>query len=139
MVDSVASFKCTATYNNKSYTAFYSVTDKTDPIEIRCFSTLGEQIINGSGVGAIYALVLRNGEELDAIKTTSFGAAYPSSPTSGTFFYKLDSTKKSVSLMKYNGTSWVEAVASEQPKAVYSWYRRDASGNELDKTKPCMM
>lgn len=136
MVDSVASFKCTATYNNKSYTAFYSVTDKTDPIEIRCFSTLGEQIINGSGVGAIYALVLRNGEELDAIKTTSFGAAYPSSPTSGTFFYKLDSTKKSVSLMKYNGTSWVEAVASEQPKAVYSWYRRDASGNELDKTKP---
>lgn len=136
MVDSVASFRCTATYNNKQYIAFYSVIDKSDPIEVKCFSTLGEQIINGSGIGAIYALMYRNGEEIDTIKTTSFGVDYPSNPSAGMFFYKINTANKTVSLMKYNGSSWISPASGELPTAQYSWYRRDSAGKELDTSKP---
>ena len=106
MVDGVASFKCTATYGGKNYIAYWCVTDKSDPVQLQLFSTIGDKIVNSQGVGAIYAIALRNGDEIDPIKTTIFSTTAPSNPTTGDFYYKLNSSAKTVTLMKYNGSVW---------------------------------
>lgn len=136
MVESVASFRCQATYSGKTYSAYWCVTDKSDPCRCDVFSTLGSQLVNGVGVGAIYALVFRNGEEIDPIKTTTFSTTAPSNPSSGDFYYKIDKTNKTITLMKYSGSTWVTATGDDLPSLTYNWYRRNASGEALDKETP---
>lgn len=135
MVNSVASFRCKAIYNGKVYYAYWSVTDKSDPISINIFSTIGTTLVNGVGVGAAYALVFRNGEELDAIKTTNFiKDGTPSSQAEGDFYYKIDSKAKTVTLMKYSGDKWIEADGNDAPKGLYTWTRRNKLGEAMDST-----
>ena len=136
MVESVGSFRCTATYKNKSYHAYWCVTDKSDPIDLSVYRSLGDKLVNGQGVGVIYAIAYRNGEELDAIKSTTFSTTAPSSASTGDFYYHIDSTQKSVTLMKYDGSAWTEATSSDLPQATYSWYRRNALGEVLDTATP---
>ena len=52
MVDSVASFRCNAVYGGKTYSAYVSVIDQSDPCSINVLSSLGDQLINGQGAGA---------------------------------------------------------------------------------------
>lgn len=132
MIESVGCFRCKATYNGKTYTAYWSVRDKSDPVSLEVYSSLGDKLVNGSGTGAIYALAFRNGEEIDPIKTTIFSLSNPSSASEGDYYYKINKAAKSVTLMKYNGTAWEEALEEDQPTAQYEWYRRDADGNVLD-------
>lgn len=134
MVDGVASFKCTATYGGKNYIAYWCVTDKSDPVQLQLFSTIGDKIVNSQGVGAIYAIALRNGDEIDPIKTTIFSITAPSNPSKGDYYYKLDKSAKTVTLMKYSGSAWATATASDMPKGTYEWYRRSADGTILDTT-----
>ena len=136
MVESVASFKCVATYNGKQYSAYWCVRDMVDSIQLELFSTIGNQMVNGQGIGAIYALAFRAGEELDAIKSTVFSTTPPSSPENGDFYYKLDKANKSITLMKYSGTTWSPASGTDLPKGKYSWYRRNSKGEIIDSTTP---
>lgn len=132
MVDSVASFRCNATYSGKTYSAYVSVTDQTDPCSINVLSSLGEQLINSQGAGALYVIVTRNGQEIDPLKSTTFSTTAPAKPASGDYYYKVDSSAKTVTLMKYDGTKWVDATGNDLPKYTYSWSRRDKSGVVLD-------
>lgn len=132
MVDSVGSFRCAVLYNGKTYYAYWCVTDKSDPVDLTVYSSLGDKLVNGQGIGAIYAIAYRGEEELDPIKTTTFSTTAPANPSSGDFYYQLNKTAKTAVLMKYNGSAWVEATGSDLPRATYSWYRRDALGNVLD-------
>lgn len=136
MVESVASFKCVATYNGKQYSAYWCVRDMVDSIQLELFSTIGNQMVNGQGIGAIYALAFRAGEELDAIKSTVFSTTPPNSPENGDFYYKLDKANKSITLMKYIGTTWSPASGTDLPKGKYSWYRRNSKGEIIDSTTP---
>lgn len=136
MVDSFESFRCEAVYNGQTYTAFWSVTDKTDPISVEVFCSIGNQIVNGVGVGGVYAMVFQNGQEIDEIKSTTFSVSEPDKPSDGDFWYKINKTSKTVTLMKYTNSKWVEASGSDSPKGTYEWYRRDKDGNSLDTTTP---
>lgn len=136
MVDSVAPFRCIATYNTKPYVAYWCVTDKRDPVICTPLSSLGDKIVNGVGIGAAYAMVFQNGEEIDPIKSTLFSQTAPTSASAGDFYYKIDKTKKTVTLMKYNGTTWTQATGDDLPKGRYSWTRRDKDGNPMDETTP---
>lgn len=130
-VESYASFRCTATYQNKPYYAYFSVFDKTDPIQVSVISTVGTQLVNGAGAGAVYAKVTRNGAEIDVIKSERFLTSNPTSATSGDYYYKIDTANKQVVLMKYT-TSWAEASASEAAyTGTYSWSFRDKDGNTV--------
>ena len=51
----------------------------------------------------------------------------PSSPASGAFWYKIDHTAKTVTLMKYSGSAW--AAATETQELTYTWYKQDKDGN----------
>ena len=135
MVDSLASFRCIATYNGRNYIAYWTVTDKNDPVELLVLSNVGSQLTKDATFGVIYTLAYLNGKEVDAIKTTTF-ATDPPSGSSGDFYYHVNKGEKTVTLKKHNGTGWVDAGEEDLPKGTYKYYRRNSKGDELDTTSP---
>lgn len=130
-VDGYASFKSSCKYSNVTYTAYYSLIDKLDPIQATAFCSLGAQIVNGQGVGAFYVIVTDTGtgQELDTLKSDRFLTAAPNNPATGDFYYHLNTTNKTVVLKKYTGSAWADAGSGDLPKGTYTWTFRDSSGN----------
>ena len=112
------------------------MSDKTDPWLVSAYCSLGTQLVNPDPdtIGAIFTLVLQNGNEIDAIKSKVFSAKAPTSAKSGDYYYKLDSAKKTCTLMKYNGSAWTEATP--QSDLTYKYYRMDTTGNVIDTGTP---
>jgi len=131
VVEGFASFRATCKYSSVTYTAYYSLIDRLDPIQATAFCSLGEQIVNGQGVGAFYVIVTDTGtgQELDPLKSDRFLTAAPSNPATGEFYYHLDSTHKTVVLKKYTGSAWADAGSDDLPTGTYTWSFRDSSGN----------
>ena len=134
-VNGFASYKCKCTYDT-TYTAYYVLYDKLDPVIADVFSSIGDKIVNKQGIGAWYVVLTdtRNGQELDPMPTTTFATADPSPATIGQWYYNLDSTHRTVTLKRYTSEGWKannELPASERytPSATYSWTFRDANGN----------
>lgn len=123
--------RCQATYSSKTYTAYYTIDDVTDPYTAYTFATV-EQFKNSQGFGAIYTRVYQNGVEVDPIKSTVFTNTAPTGASSGDFYYHLNTTNKTCILKKYNGTSWADAT--EKDTLTYKYYRLDNSGNAIDTT-----
>ena len=134
MVDGYASFQCIAHYNNIDYIQYMSVLDKQDPHQTTILSSIGNQLRNGNGVGALYALVYRKGQELDPIKSERFVETLPTTGNkNGDYCYLLDSTAKTVTLYKYT-TQW--NVATDTYIGTYNWYYRDKDGNTITTGTP---
>ena len=129
-VDGFASYRCTCQYSGTTYTAYYSLIDKLDPIQATAFCSLGEQIVNGQGYGAFYVIVTDTGtgQELDALKSDRFLTAAPSNPATGDLYYHLNTTQKTVTLKKYTGSAWADAGSGDLPTGTYTWTFRDSSG-----------
>lgn len=108
-IDSYNSFKCIATYKEISYEAYISVYDKTDPLQIVVQSTLGDKLVNGVGEGIVYALVYRNGVEIDPMKTLKYGTSLPTDGVLGDYFWLLNSNDKTVILHYYTGSAWTSS------------------------------
>lgn len=126
-VDTYASFKCEVEYgtdssgNRLTHTAYISVQDRSDPLQIELVSTLGDKITNSQGVGALYARVYRNGEELDKLPTYTFST---DSTLTGTYYY-LNQSKKEVVLK--NSTE-----SESKYKYNYKWTLRNGiQGNSI--------
>jgi len=136
MVDSLAYIRCVATYCGNTYVAYWCVTDRSDPLRCEPFSTLGSQLVNGKGIGAIYARAYQNNVEADELKTDIFDTKAPSDAREGDFYYHIDETTKSVVLKKFVANSWKDAEGDDLPRGDYKWYRRDSMGNVTDTTKP---
>ena len=130
-VDGFASFRATCSYSSVTYTAYYSLIDRLDPIQATAFCSLGDQIVNGQGIGAFYVIVTDTGtgQELDALKSDRFLTTAPSNPATGDFYYHLNTTNKTVVLKKYTGSAWADAGSGDLPKGTYTWTFRDSSGN----------
>lgn len=126
MVSGYASFKCVATYNNNSYIQYVSVIDKSDPIQITVLSSVGDKLLNGLGVGALYVKVSRKDREIDPIKSERFVETLPTTGNkNGDYIYLLNSTNKTVTLYEYqNGWS----ASSSQYTGNYVWTYRNKDG-----------
>lgn len=138
-IESYNSFKCIATYKGIPYEAYISVYDKTDPLQIVVQSTLGDKLVNGVGEGIIYALVYKNGEEVDKINMTNYGYPLPS-PSTGTlgdYFWLLNSTEKTATLYYHNGSAWTNTNIPENDKYryAYTWSLIDHSSTSEPVTK----
>lgn len=129
----IQSYRCTMTYGGKQYVDVITVEDKSDPYVSEMLSIGGFTVKNNLGGVVPYVIVRTNQKEVDALLGVISETA-PANPTSGTFWYKIDHTAKSVTLMKYNGTAW--AAATEKQSLTYTWYKQDKNGNEesFDKT-----
>lgn len=128
----VESYRCTMTYASKTYTGYASVYDKTDPFVCEMLSTNGFEFKNGNVATAAYIILRRGTEEVDELLGPISETA-PSSPKSGDYYYKIDKSAKTVTLMKYNGSAW--ASSADTQKYIYKWYLADGtSGGTAKKT-----
>lgn len=129
----IQSYRCTMTYGGKSYVDVITVEDKSDPYVSEMLSIGGFTVKNSLGGLVPYVIVRTNQKEVDAL-LGSISETAPSAPVSGTFWYKIDHSAKTVTLMKYNGTEW--AAATETQSLTYTWYKQDKDGKEteFDKT-----
>lgn len=129
----IQSYRCTMTYNSKAYVDVITVEDKSDPYVSEMLSIGGFTVKNNLGGVVPYVIVRTNQQEVDALKGAISETA-PSSPASGAFWYKIDHTAKTVTLMKYSGSAW--AAATETQELTYAWYKQDKDGNAaaFDKT-----
>ena len=129
-IEGYGSFKVDAAYGGKTYTQYISITDKTDPIQVTVHSTLGTQIVNGQGAGAIYARIIRNEEEIDPIGDTAIttGTDNPSGGNNGDHYIKLNATNKTATLYYKDSGSWLV-----QPlEATYEWTFRKADNTPIN-------
>lgn len=133
MVTDYMWLKCEATYSSKTYSAYFTIDDVTDNLTAYTFATISE-FKNSQGFGAIYTRVYRNGDEVDPIKSTTFSSTAPTGASSGDYYYHLDSTAKTCTLKKYNGSSWANATSADNDTYTYSYYRINASGDSIDTT-----
>ena len=129
----IQSYRCTMTYGGKSYVDVITVEDKSDPYVSEMLSIGGFTVKNSLGGLVPYVIVRTNQKEVDAL-LGSISETAPSAPASGAFWYKIDPSAKTVTLMKYNGTEW--AAATETQSLTYTWYKQDKDGKEteFDKT-----
>ena len=123
----IQSYRCTMTYNSKSYVDVITVEDKSDPYVSEMLSIGGFTVKNNLGGLVPYVIVRTNQKEVDALLGPISETA-PSSPSAGDFYYKIDHTAKTVTLMKYSGSAW--AAATEKQSLTYTWYKQDKDGNE---------
>lgn len=72
---------------------------------------------------------IKNGSQVDPLKSTVMAINPPTGVTSGAFYYKIDPSTPNTTLMKYNGSTWVAASGSDLHTRTYKWYRRDKDGN----------
>lgn len=126
-VQSYASYRLQADYGTGHFYAYFSVYDKHDPIQVSVLSSVGTQLVNGVGYGAIYAKVTRNGSEIDAIRSETFSTTPPSGAAKDDLYYHIDKTNKTVTLKKYSGSQWNNET--EGYTGSYSWSWRDKDGN----------
>ena len=99
-------------------------------IQVSVLSSIGTQIVNGKGEGALYVKVYKNGHEIDPILSETFSTSDPANAHSGDYYYKIDPLTKSVILRKYT-TEWVNATDTYEGTYVWTW--RDSNGNQIKK------
>ena len=129
----IQSYRCTMTYNSKNYVDIITVEDKSDPYVSEMLSIGGFTVKNNLGGLVPYVIVRTNQREVDPLKGNISETA-PANPAVGDFWYQIDHTGHTVTLMKYSGSAW--AAATETQELTYTWYAQDKDGNPItfDKT-----
>ena len=122
------------TYSSKTYTDVITLIDKTDNYQADIDSTAGDIFKNTVGTTCLICRLWQNGAEVDPLKSTTYSATAPSSPASGDFYYKIDTTTPVTALMRYSGSAWVDVTdnATYKHTKTYTWYRRDKDGDPMD-------
>lgn len=133
-VVNIQTYRCTMSYKGKNYIDVITVEDKTDSLVATIISTGGTVFKNKLGDSVLTCMLYANGRETDELLTENISSTAPSSPSNGTFWYKIDKGSKTVVLQKYSGGKWNNAA--ETQKYTYNWYRMDKNGNATDTTKP---
>ena len=132
-VSSYASYKVETQYKGITYSAYISVLDKTDPLQVDVFSTLGDKILNSVGEGCIYAIVRRNGVEEDALKNLKVSAEAPTKPAGGDiwarYYWNSETGKGEVQLKSYNSATSNWEDYSFTPAYNYNWTFAGYSGD----------
>lgn len=123
----IQSYRCTMTYNSKSYVDVITVEDKSDPYVSEMLSIGGFTVKNNIGGVVPYVIVRTNQQEVDPLLGPISETA-PSSPKSGDFWYKIDHANQTVTLMDYGGSAWNESP--EEQSLTYTWYKQDKDGKE---------
>lgn len=129
-VDSYRSFRITVKYGvngaEKEYEDYIAVQDKTDPVQAEIFSTLGDKIANGVGVGCVYARLFQNGVELDELQHLQVSIDQPSNPASLDIWAKINPDTKQIELFRYSNNTWV--AYNWAPSHTYTWTFADYDG-----------
>ena len=128
----IQSYRCTMTYKGNTYEDVITVEDKSDPYVSEMLSIGGFTVKNNLGGVVPYVIVRTNQKEVDPL-LGSISETAPSNPEEGDFWYQVDHSAQTVTLMKYSGSAW--AAATEIQSLTYTWYAQDKDGHaaEFDK------
>ena len=109
-----------------------TVEDKSDPYVSEMLSIGGFTVKNNLGGVVPYVIVRTNQKEVDPL-LGSISETAPSNPEEGDFWYQVDHSAQTVTLMKYSGSAW--AAETEYQSLTYTWYAQDKDGHaaEFDK------
>lgn len=124
----IATYRCTMTYETQTYVDVVTLTDKTDTIYPSVISTAGTVFKNSLGSTHLICKLFDPYGEVDKLLTENIGETAPTSPTTGTLWYKTNASAKTVTLMKYSGSAWAAETGQKQ-EYTYKWYRTDKDGN----------
>ncbi|MCW6662780.1 hypothetical protein NHG23_02625 [Aerococcaceae bacterium NML190073] len=124
----IQSYRCTMTYSGKTYVDVITVEDKSDPYVSEMLSIGGFTVKNNLGGVVPYVVVRTNQKEVDPLLGIISETA-PSSPKSGDYWYKIDHSAKTVTLMKCSGSAWT--VSADSQSMTYTWYAQDKDGREI--------
>lgn len=124
----IQSYRCTMTYSSKTYVDVITVEDKSDPYVSEMLSIGGFTVKNNLGGVVPYVIVRTNQKEVDPL-LGNISETAPSSPKSGDYWYKVDHSAKTVTLMKYSGSAW--AATTDKQSMTYTWYAQDKDGKEM--------
>lgn len=151
-INGYASYKCVATYNTKPYEAYQDVEDWVDELQVSLHCTLGNQLLNSVGNGAVYTKVIsRRTGELDPLKSDLFLLASEVADAiqnnslntllgGRTRYYKLtpDSGENpnKVEYVYLDGSTWItQSMDIAHPKYNYSYSFRGVTGGVLTDTR----
>ena len=98
------------TYGGKTYQDIITLIDKTDNYQLDIDSTAGNVFKNSVGETVLIARLWQNGAEVDALKSTTYSTAAPSSPATGDFYYKITKSTPQMALMRYSGSAWADVT-----------------------------
>ena len=117
-------YKCEMTYDEKVYEATATIEDKTDVYD-SLIRVIAKQSPTNRMYWIFYATVYSEDGERDALLGPISETA-PINPTTGAYWYKIDTTNYTVTLMKYSGTAW--ATTTDTQELLYDWFLfRDAT------------
>lgn len=128
----IQSYRCTMTYKGNTYEDVITVEDKSDPYVSEMLSIGGFTVKNNLGGVVPYVIVRTNQKEVDPL-LGSISETVPSNPEEGDFWYQVDHSAQTVTLMKYSGSAW--AAATEKQSLTYTWYAQDKDGHEAEFDK----
>ena len=121
------------------YTILVNFTDVNDPLQVTLHSTVGEQLVNGQGIGVIYARVLMGNTIIDEIppddKLGVGNTAPENADNTGDFAGKLGYcvpvTNNLIDYYQRNSTSanWTKRTTTS---ASYEWYFRDSDNESIE-------
>lgn len=131
-----ATYRCRSRYNSGSVYNYDTITiiDKTDNYQADIDSTAGDVFKNTVGQTCLICRLWQNGAEADPLKSTTYSSTAPSSPSTGDFYYQIQSGGATTKLMRYSGSAWADVTsdATYGHEKTYTWYRRDKDGNPMD-------
>lgn len=111
-------YKCEMTYDGEVYEATATVEDKTDIYE-SLIRVAGKYSATNRHYWILYTTVYSEDGERDAL-LGPISITAPTSPTTGAYWYKIDETNYTVTLMKYSGTAW--ASTTDKQELMYDWF-----------------
>ena len=139
----VAKYDADGNNTTEDYIGYVTLEDHSDNLQVTVHSTVGTQLVNGQGAGAIYARVTFNGKQIDAINTgIEVVSTLPSNSDTREQVILLtvpqpgqSGSKTAVLYTHSTGTSWT-AMDETACTAQYRWTFRNSqdqvvTGNEL--------
>ncbi len=135
-VQGSATYRCRARSGTSTTYLYDTITiiDKTDNYQADIDSTAGDIFKNTVGTTCLICRLWQNGQEVDPLKSTKYSISAPASPSTGDFYYQIQSSSATTKLMRYSGSAWTDVTSDTSycHDKTYTWYRRDKDGNPLD-------
>ena len=111
-------YRCAMTYKNTTYYSTATVQDQSDIYDVMICVSDNINPLTGIYYWVVYALLYSEQGEADALLgPISINA--PTSPTSGDYWYAVDTAAQAVTLKKYNGSAWVSST--DKQAYAYDW------------------
>ena len=127
----IAKYDADGDGTREDYVGYVSLEDHGDVLQVFVHSTVGTQLVNGQGAGAIYARVMFNNQQIDAIKTgidvvTSLPNVSDTREQVILLTVPQSGNKSAVLYSHTTGTAWKAMGSSQAPyQAQYIWTFRD--------------